>query len=386
MILTPDRIRTEKIGPYTLTISEKIIPETARSTKDQTSYCKKGDPVKPMALLGKDGTPLGICIHNTGDIATPANTDPAEQYTRATWPNCNMAGTAVHFYVYDNSIWQNLRESECGWHAGDGSYRRVVKRPEVLINGNLDTIAIECIGDRPGSEETSARLCAYLLKKYNLDPKLDLYTHHDFSPSKTCPLYILPHWDKFFARVTELMAMDGGEEQNGSEAETADAVFNPSLLGKKVYFTGGYHYPASNDDVPVGGLRKSGTALCTKIAQGAKHPYHLKATEASVSNVYGWVDLDTVYCAEGAVTDPGFEAEESRPAADKSTAPKGECFPATPYTGSSLVDGLRAIGADSGFSYRARIAEANSVFFYTGTALQNLSLLAKLKAGTLLKP
>lgn len=59
------------------------------------------------------------------------------------------------------------------------------------------------------------------------------------------------------------------------------------------------------------------------------------------------------------------------------------------YTGTSgsIVDALASIGAEKSFAYRKKIAQANGITTgYTGTAAQNIFLLAKLKNGTLIKP
>lgn len=53
------------------------------------------------------------------------------------------------------------------------------------------------------------------------------------------------------------------------------------------------------------------------------------------------------------------------------------------YTGVSIVDALNEIGVDSSFSYRSKLASANSISNYTGTAEQNTQLLNLLKNGTL---
>ena len=57
------------------------------------------------------------------------------------------------------------------------------------------------------------------------------------------------------------------------------------------------------------------------------------------------------------------------------------------YTGSSvsLVDALKAIGADSSMSNRKKIAKANGISNYSGTASQNTQLLNLLKQGKLKK-
>lgn len=58
------------------------------------------------------------------------------------------------------------------------------------------------------------------------------------------------------------------------------------------------------------------------------------------------------------------------------------------YTGkaTSLVDGLAAIGVSSTFSYRKKIASANGIKAYIGTATQNTKLLKLLKQGKLIMP
>lgn len=158
--------------------------------------------MKPCAKLsGGTGKPKGIMVHNTSDIKVSSGTNAAEQYTRATY-NGNMNGVVVHFYVWDNEIWQNLREDERGWHAADGSSRRKSQRGDgSTIGGNLDTIAIECIGNRKVSEDTTAKLVAWLCKKHGLKSKTDIYTHKYFYPKKNCPAYILPHWNAFLSTV-----------------------------------------------------------------------------------------------------------------------------------------------------------------------------------------
>lgn len=52
----------------------------------------------------------------------------------------------------------------------------------------------------------------------------------------------------------------------------------------------------------------------------------------------------------------------------------------------SLVDALEAIGAKSDFAYRKKIAKANRINTYIGTASQNTKLLNLLKKGKLIKP
>lgn len=52
------------------------------------------------------------------------------------------------------------------------------------------------------------------------------------------------------------------------------------------------------------------------------------------------------------------------------------------YKGSSLVDYLKSIGVDSSFNNRAKLAQANGIKNYTGSASQNTTLLNKLRGGS----
>ena len=169
-----------------------------------------------MPSASMEGKIIGVTVHNTDWISVASGTTPAEQYTRAT-VNGNMKDVRVHYYVDNTCAWQNLPLSLSGWHAADGSG-----------NGNRRTIAIECIMSSAynvtdkKSEDNCARLAAALLKKYNLDIN-HLFTHTHWlnvrdgksgtvdylntakNPYKTCPLYILPHWSAFKAKVQKYL-------------------------------------------------------------------------------------------------------------------------------------------------------------------------------------
>lgn len=210
--LKPDKIRTETIGGSKITIKEKIIADGTRASKYICSYVKKGDLVKPNKKLNDgSGRVKGITIHNTPDIVVAKGTNAAEQYARA-MINGNMNGVAVHYWVWKTEIWQQLRDDERGWHASDGSRRRKDHRGG-QTGGNVDTIAIECIGDDSVTEDTGAKLIAVLCKKHNLDPAYDVYSHNWWmhgvdkvvqGAKKNCPLYILNRWGSFISNVQGL--------------------------------------------------------------------------------------------------------------------------------------------------------------------------------------
>lgn len=153
--------------------------------------------------------PKGIVIHNTPAIDVNPVTTMAEQYVRATY-NENMGGSIVHYYVsgYDE-IWQMLDLDEQGWHASDGSSRRKSHRGD-QIGGNLDCIAIECIGDSQEAKDATALLAAWLCDKLHFDSTKDIYTHNYFmgqpdrivnGVDKNCPLYLLPNWNEYIKLI-----------------------------------------------------------------------------------------------------------------------------------------------------------------------------------------
>lgn len=184
-----------------------------------------------MPTTSMKGKVIGITVHNTEDLQNVY--EDAEQYTRAT-VNGNMKDVRVHYYVDDVNAWQNLPLDLCGWHAADGNG-----------NGNRRTIAIECIMTGKGAaedkkaEDNCARLTAALLNQYGLDIN-HLYTHTHwlnvkdgktgtvdklntmYNSYKNCPVYILPHWSEFKAKVKKYMS-------GNAEADTATSGSSQSL-------------------------------------------------------------------------------------------------------------------------------------------------------------
>ena len=77
----------------------------------------------------------------------------------------------------------------------------------------------------------------------------------------------------------------------------------------------------------------------------------------------------------------------AKPKATAKTTPKtnSKTIKKTNYKGNSIVDGLKSVGVNSSYDNRKKLAQANGIKNYTGTAKQNTELLNKLKKGTLKK-
>lgn len=90
------------------------------------------------------------------------------------------------------------------------------------------------------------------------------------------------------------------------------------------------------------------------------------------------------------LTDAGYDAKAVQARVNeilnKETIKVVQCFPQ--YTGrtGSIVAALKAVKADSSYNYRCKIAAANNISNYRGTADQNIALLLLLKQGKLIKP
>ena len=299
--LTPDKIVTTPNG---LTIKQKIIPDSLVATKDVAAHVKKGQKMKPCKKLN-DGTgkPRGITVHNTGDIKVAAGTTAAEQYTRATF-NGNMSGVVVHFYVWETDIWQNLNETERGWHATDGSSRRASQRKDgSKIGGNMDTIAIECVANNKKSEDTTAKLVAHLCHKYGLDPTTDVYTHKYFYPSKSCPTFILPHWSTFLAQVKKYYdEYKKPTTQTNTSASTTTTTKPTTTTTTKTYGKAGDQVKLSNTNVFGSSSAKNATSKKTgtfyiwsnEVVNNRIRITNTKERVGQANQVTGWINIDDI--------------------------------------------------------------------------------------------
>lgn len=179
-----------------LRVKVRIIPFGIKSSKDIIDpysgklVIPKGGKFKADTYLKTaDNRPVYITVHNTDNIVPASGTTKSEQYSRATYPNEAMGSTRVHYYVDETECWQNLLDTEIGWHVTYGA----------TAVANDQSIAIEIIGSDQRAEDNGAKLVAYLMNKYNIS--IDRVRTHKSWSGKNCPCFILPHWDSFIAKV-----------------------------------------------------------------------------------------------------------------------------------------------------------------------------------------
>lgn len=108
---------------------------------------------------------------------------------------------------------------------------------------------------------------------------------------------------------------------------------------------------------------------CTYTGPYAMWQY---SSSGSVNGISGRVDMNYLYSELG-----GKKSGSTTSSSSSSTNTSSST-----YTGSSIVDYLKSIGQDSSFANRKKLAAANGISNYTGTASQNTQLLNKLRGGS----
>jgi len=116
---------------------------------------------------------------------------------------------------------------------------------------------------------------------------------------------------------------------SATKPSTAAAPKKAVKVGDVVNFIGKTHYTSSTGN--TGYSCKPGKATVTRIASGAKHPYHLIKVSGGGSTVYGWVNAADIEGASTATTKSTASVTTTRAA---TTAPKAKTY--TVKSGDSL--------------------------------------------------
>lgn len=275
--------------------------------------------------------PTRIVVHNTANDATARN--------EIAYMTNNNYETSFHYAVDDKEIVQGLPLDRNGWHASDGHGK-----------GNLEGIAIEICYSKSGgdrfikAEQNAVELIVYLLKQYNWG--IDRVTKHQDYTNKYCPHRTLDMgWDRFIKMI---------EDKLNNEEKTKEEPTIGYKVGDVVTINGVYVSSTSTNKL-VPAITKG---TITKILNGARNPYLLD------NGNIGWVNDECIV-------------------SNRNNEPKINYLSNKNYKGSSIVDALNQIGVDSSFNYRSKLANANGISNYRGTADQNIKLLEMLKKGTL---
>lgn len=199
-------------------------------------------------------------------------------------------------------------------------------------------------------------------------------------------------------------------------ANKTDTAYNNTKYFKSVNRNVSSHYFVDDNDIyqcvldknvawHCGGKKLSGAAgfygkctnnnsigvemCCTNYGVSAKTEantielvkYLITKYNIPTSNVIRHYDVTGKNCPKPMVENPArwnnFKAKLSGQASSTTTTATKPSN--STYKGSSLVDYLKSIGVDSSFTNRSKLAKANGISNYSGTANQNTQLLAKLR-------
>lgn len=285
--------------------------------------------------------PTRIVVHNTENDA------PAEN--EAAYMERNDEQRSFHYVVDDVKVIQCIPENRNAWHSGDGNSGK----------GNREGIAIEICYSKSGgdkfvkAEQNAVELIVDILKRYGWG--LDKVTKHQDYNGKYCPRRTLDMgWDRFIKMI--------------------DTKLNPK--------------PAAT--TPTTNITKGCTV---KVNKGAKDYNGSKVATFVYNNTYTVDELkgDRAVLGKASIC-TAFNVKDltivqaSTTKTETVTKPKVNYFPK--YTGKSgsIAPALKEMGITSTFSYRAKIAKANSIKLYVGTTKQNTTMLNLLKQGKLIKP
>lgn len=167
-------------------------------------------------------SPQWLTVHNTDNTDAGATADAHSRYilngsggTKKSW----------HYTVDDKDIFQHLRDTEQGWHAGDGNGM-----------GNSRSIGIEICMYKGMDEQkawaNAAWLVAHLAKKYDI-PLVKVVPHKHWT-GKNCPSRILPHWSQFLNMIDREMLAQDKPQQPAPKPEPQKDVVTIEVDGKQV--------------------------------------------------------------------------------------------------------------------------------------------------------
>lgn len=177
-------------------------------------------------------------------------------------------------------------------------------------------------------------------------------------------------WDADICAKAIVEAVTGKTVSSGSSSNTSGSS-KPSPAGSSSSGSGASYYKAFSSMSIVDGLKSIG------VDSGMANRKKIAAANG-INNYTGTADQNTKLLSL---------AKQGK--LKKAGTSSGIVSSGTGYykafSSTSIVDGLKSIGVDSSFTNRKKIAKANGISNYEGTASQNTKLLSLAKQGKLKK-
>ena len=268
----------------------------------------------------------------------------------------NNNTTSFHFAVDDTEVVQGIPLDRNAFHAGDGDGK-----------GNREGIAVEICYSKSGGEkwrkavDNAAQFIAQGLKERGWG--IDKVTKHQDYSGKKCPHRILSDygWTNFLNLVSAYL--NPPKQTTTTTTTTTNTTITKGCTVK----------------VKSGAKDYNGKKVASFIYNNTYTVDEIKGDRAvlgkkSICTAFNVKDLTLVKAGTTTTT------------TTVASTPKVNYF--TKYTGTSgsIVTALNSLKITSSFSYRSKIAKANGIKLYVGTAAQNTTMLKLLKQGKLVKP
>lgn len=304
------------------------------------SILTKNDCYKQRLKLN----PKGIVVHSTG-----CNQPKASAFIN----NWNKSGVAkcVHAFLQsDGNVYQTLPFNQKCWGCGagkNGSYNNSHIQFEICEDGldNADYFN-NCYN-------TAVEFCVFLCKQYGLSADSIVCHSEAHSRGYASNHADVMHWFPKFGKSMDTFRADVKAKLNG----TTTAPVNNS---KPITNSG------SNSNSIVDYLKSI----------GIDSSYNNRAKLAQQYGISGY---------RGTASQNIELLNKMRNGSQPSQPINNTTYLKANYNGSSISDALKSIGVDNSYAYRAKLAKANGINNYSGTAAQNTELLYLLKKGKLIK-
>lgn len=234
--------------------------------------------------------------------------------------------------------------------------------------------------------------------------------YHEFKIAKEIALHAYEYFNANYTDVAELMNYSGNmyltDRIKQANSKKYDFIAEIHLnagggTGSEVY----YAKSSSNGKKVAAAISKSISSALGIKDRGAKTKIGSSGTDyfgiirqtnmeaVLIETAFiDTADLNKLKTAEGqkacgiAIAKAVATALKAKNEPAPAITPKVNYFNKCNAKYTSIVDALKSLGFNSSFNYRKKIATANNIKLYVGTAKQNTQMLNLLKQGKLIKP
>lgn len=329
---------------------------------------------------------------------------------------------SAHIFVDDDSCTQSVPDNYVAWSVGGSKYANTKGGSLYGKATNANTLNIEmCDTDRNGRYEATAEtqkntiaIVREKMSKYNI-PIERVIRHYDVT-GKLCPAYFVDEdaWEAFKAKITgSNVSIDGSSTKpsGGSGYDGNSIVDYLKSIGKDSSFAARKQYAAQYGISNYSGTAEQNAKLLSLMrggssgssSGGSSGGYYPAFSSSSIVDGLKSIGVESsmgnrkkIAAANGISGYTGTAAQNEKLCSlarsgklKKAGSPSSSGASGSGYykafSATSIVDGLKSIGIDSGFANRKKIAAANGISNYTGTAAQNTKLCGLAKQGKLKK-